>query len=93
MYPLIIYPLAPSEKTYLILTNVKVEGSYLPTSLHMMSGTTLVILKEGLMTTSPTSSTNRTDALSTSVVVKDAGEGGGHDDESCDREVPVKVGS
>jgi len=45
------------------------------------------------MTTRPTSNPERVDGLVTSVVVEDAGEGGGHDDRSCDREVPVKVGS
>jgi len=113
MYPLVIYPLAPSvcprllrlkislaatkqsiwRGTYLVLTDVKVEGSDLPVSRSTMSGPTLVIIQKGTMATSPMSSTNGMHALSTCLVVEDRREVGGHDDERLwDREVPVKVG-
>jgi len=68
MYPLIIYPLTPSDtlfsprllrlkislailtgylkRTYLVSTDVKVKGSYLPTSLRTTSSMTLVVLEE-----------------------------------------------
>jgi len=45
------------------------------------SSPTLVVIEHGTMMISSTSSTERTDALSTSVVVEDTGEGVGHDDE------------
>jgi len=45
------------------------------------SSPTLVVIKHGAMMIMTTSSTKRTDALSTSVVVEDTGEGVGHGEE------------
>jgi len=45
------------------------------------SSPTLVVVEHGTMVVSSTSRTKRTDALSTSVVVEDRGEGVRHDDD------------
>jgi len=71
----------------LVPTNVEVEGSYLPTNRRSTSSLALNIVKQGVMTATTTSGTKGTDTLSTSVIVKDAGERGGHaDDGSSDGE-------
>jgi len=64
-----------------VTTNVEVKGSYLPTGLCTTSSSALNIVKHGTMMATTSSGTNRTDTLSTSLIVEDAGKGVGHDDD------------
>ena len=65
----------------MVLADVKVEGSYLPTGLRTTSGTTLVVVEHRMMATGPTSSTDGASTLSTGLVVEDGSKDVGHDDE------------
>ena len=74
---------------------IKSKGSHLPTLGRTTNTTTLVIIKQGLMATYSSSSTERADALSTSNIVEDAGVRGGSRREHFNwwiGEVLVKVG-
>ena len=71
----------------MIPTDVKVEGSYLPTGRRSTSSARLNIVKYRVMSATTTSGTKGTDTLSTSLIVEDAGEGSRHvDDGSGDGE-------
>ena len=75
------------EETYLILTDVKVKGSYLPTGSRSTSSSALNMVKQGTMTATTSSGMNGTGTLSTSLIGEDAGEVGRHvDDGSGDGE-------
>jgi len=69
------------EEAYLILADVEVEGSHLPTGSRSTSSSALNMVKHGTMTATTSSRTNGTRTLSMSLIVEDAGEGGGHADE------------
>ena len=73
----------------MVATEVEVKRSHLLTNGGTTSGPTLDMVKHRTMTTHPVSSTERVDALSMSVVVKDAGKSGGHDDKRSIGRVPV----
>ena len=69
----------------MVSANVEIEGSYLLSDRRSTSSASLNMVKQGTMTATTTSGTNRTGTLSTSLIVEDRGEGGGHadgDDES-----------
>jgi len=77
-----------SRRTYRIPTNVEVEGSDLPivetillSTRGTMSSPPLVVLQEGTMTIRAMSGSKRTNTLSMSGVVEDAGESSGHVDD------------
>jgi len=75
------------------MTNVKVKGSYLPTGCCTTSSSALNMVKHGTMTATTSSGMNGMDTLSTSLIVENAGEGGGHSRMRKDNgRVPVKVG-
>jgi len=65
----------------LVPTDVKVKGSDLPVGSSLTSSPTLVVIKHRTMAITPTSHTERMDALCTSVVVENRCEDVGHDDE------------
>jgi len=72
----------------LVLTDVEVEGSDLPVKIlvllttdHTTSSPALDVVQDGHMATGTTSGTKRTDTLDTDVIVEDAGEDVGHNDE------------
>jgi len=69
------------ERTYLVTTDVKVEGSYLLTGRRSTSSSALNMVKHGVMTATTTSHTKGTGTFSTSLIVEDAGEDGGHGDD------------
>jgi len=72
------------ERTYVVSADVEVKGSYLPADRRSTSSTSLNMVKHGTMTATTSSGTNGTGTLSTSLIVEDAGEGGGHEDERLD---------
>jgi len=72
------------RKTYLVSTDVEVEGSYLPSGSRSTSSSALNMVKHGMMTATTTSGTNGTRTLSTSLIGEDAGEVGRHVDDESD---------
>ena len=69
----------------MVSADVEVKGSYLPTGSRTTSSSALNIVKHGTMTATTLSGTNGTGTLSTSLIVEDAGKGGGHSDERLSR--------
>jgi len=67
------------KRMYLVLTDIKVEGSYLPTGRRSTRSSALNMVKHGTMMATTTSGTNGTGTLSTSLIGEDAGEDGRHD--------------
>jgi len=62
-------------------TDVKVEGSHLPTGSRTTNSLASNIVKHGTMTATTSSGTNGTDTFHTSLIVEDAGKGVGHGDD------------
>jgi len=72
------------EETYLVSTDIEVEGSYLPTGSHSTSSSALNMVKHGTMMATTTSGMNGTGTLSMSLIGEDAREVGRHEDDGSD---------